>query len=282
MSFASFAIGSNDVVAASIAPSIAVLIISATSTNVIESSSAISSMLRDADRDRGDEHGDRDREVDPHVPLRAQHVDDPLERVVEALDDRRPRSSCVRALPRLHLGAVVVAERCSSACTSGARHASPTTCGQSTTSPSCRGTPVRAAARGRRSGRRARRSPRRCRGARASARGSRPARRAAGRARRRRCPRPRSTSRISSHARRRVDSRAERFATSTSTIAPTSAAPCPSPPRAACTPRRSAGRACAGRRPRGRSGRTRCRRSSRGCPAPGSGPTPARAAGRPA
>ena len=43
MSFASFAIGSNDVVAMSIAPSTAVLIISAISTNVIEISSAISS-----------------------------------------------------------------------------------------------------------------------------------------------------------------------------------------------------------------------------------------------
>ena len=44
-SFASFAIGSNDVVETSIAPSIAVLIISAISTNVIESSSAISSIF---------------------------------------------------------------------------------------------------------------------------------------------------------------------------------------------------------------------------------------------
>ena len=43
MSFASFAIGSNEVVAMSIAPSIAVLIISAIRTNVIEMSSAISS-----------------------------------------------------------------------------------------------------------------------------------------------------------------------------------------------------------------------------------------------
>ena len=43
MSFASFASGSNDVVATSIAASTAVLIISAISTNAIESSSAISS-----------------------------------------------------------------------------------------------------------------------------------------------------------------------------------------------------------------------------------------------
>ena len=45
MSFASFAIGSNEVVATSIAPSIAVLIISAISTNVIASRSAISSIF---------------------------------------------------------------------------------------------------------------------------------------------------------------------------------------------------------------------------------------------
>ena len=45
MSFASFAIGSKEVVAASIAPSIAVLIISATSTNAIASNRAISSIF---------------------------------------------------------------------------------------------------------------------------------------------------------------------------------------------------------------------------------------------
>ncbi len=43
MSFASFASGSNELVATSIAASIAELIISATSTNAIESSSATSS-----------------------------------------------------------------------------------------------------------------------------------------------------------------------------------------------------------------------------------------------
>ena len=43
MSLASFAIGSNEVVAMSIAPSIALLIISAIRTNVIEMSRAISS-----------------------------------------------------------------------------------------------------------------------------------------------------------------------------------------------------------------------------------------------
>ena len=45
MSFASFAIGSNDVVATSIAASTAVFSISAISTNAIASSSAISSSL---------------------------------------------------------------------------------------------------------------------------------------------------------------------------------------------------------------------------------------------
>ncbi len=45
MSFASFAIGSKDVVATSIAPSIAELIISAIRTNVIEIRSAISSIF---------------------------------------------------------------------------------------------------------------------------------------------------------------------------------------------------------------------------------------------
>ena len=45
MSFASFAIGSNEVVATSIAPSIAVFTISAISTKAITISSAISSNL---------------------------------------------------------------------------------------------------------------------------------------------------------------------------------------------------------------------------------------------
>ena len=44
MSFASFALGSKDVVESSTAPSIAVLIISANITNAIASSSAISSI----------------------------------------------------------------------------------------------------------------------------------------------------------------------------------------------------------------------------------------------
>ena len=50
MSLASFAIGSKEVVAASIAPSTAVLIISATSTNAIDDEQDDELDLRDADR----------------------------------------------------------------------------------------------------------------------------------------------------------------------------------------------------------------------------------------
>ena len=88
-SFASFAIGSNDVVATSIAPSIAVLIISAISTNVIEISSAISSIFETDTTTASTITRDRDDEVDAQVPLRAERVDDPLERVVERVEDRR-------------------------------------------------------------------------------------------------------------------------------------------------------------------------------------------------
>ena len=48
--------------------------------------------MLDADR-RGDgEDRDRDREMDPHVPLRAQYVHDALDRVVEALENRWART----------------------------------------------------------------------------------------------------------------------------------------------------------------------------------------------
>ena len=148
MSFASFAIGSNDVVATSIAPSIAVLIISAISTNAIASSSAISSSFVTSTASAATSTRDRDDEVDPHVPLRAQHVDDPLERVVEASrssrggrracssDETPARGAPSRRRGRSRAGAAARA-------TSGHRHVSPTTCGQRTTSPSARGTPVR-------------------------------------------------------------------------------------------------------------------------------------------
>ena len=60
MSFASFAIGSNDVEATSTAASIAVFTSSATSTKVMASRSTASSSLVDTEADRGDEHRGRD------------------------------------------------------------------------------------------------------------------------------------------------------------------------------------------------------------------------------
>ena len=47
----------------------------------------------------GHEHGYRDHEVDPHVPLRAEDVDDPLGREVERLDDRRRPAARAHACP---------------------------------------------------------------------------------------------------------------------------------------------------------------------------------------
>ena len=88
MSLASFAIGSNEVEATSTAASTAVLSISAISTNDDRDQERDQLEPRDVERERGDEHADRDGEVDPHVPLRAEDVDDPLDREVEALDDR--------------------------------------------------------------------------------------------------------------------------------------------------------------------------------------------------
>ena len=88
MSLASFAIGSNEVDATSTAASMAVLIISAISTNAIASSSAISSILETSNASAATSTATAIDEVDPHVPLRAEHVDDPLDREVEALDDR--------------------------------------------------------------------------------------------------------------------------------------------------------------------------------------------------
>ena len=54
---------------------------------------------RDADRDSGDEDEDRGEEVDAEVPLRPEDMDDPLERVVEAVEQRRraPRSRLAHA-----------------------------------------------------------------------------------------------------------------------------------------------------------------------------------------
>ena len=87
MSFAIFAIGSNDVDATSTAASTAVLTISATRTNVIASKQDRQLELARAEPDRRDENGGREREVDPHVPLRADDVDDPFDREVEALEE---------------------------------------------------------------------------------------------------------------------------------------------------------------------------------------------------
>ena len=90
MSFASFASGSNELVARSIAASIAELIISAIRTNAIASRSATSSIRSTPIQSASDEHRGRGREVDPHVPVGAEDVDDPLDGEVEALDDRDP------------------------------------------------------------------------------------------------------------------------------------------------------------------------------------------------
>ncbi len=120
MSFASLAIGSNDVEAMSTAASTAVLIISAIRTNAIESNSTISSIFETSTASAATQHDHCDQEVDPHVPLRPEHVDDPLERDVEALEDRRRPTPRDRAHPAalenlalalLHPVAVVEAEQ---------------------------------------------------------------------------------------------------------------------------------------------------------------------------
>ena len=265
MSFASFAIGSNEVVATSIAPSIAVLIISAIRTNVIESSSAISSIFETATTSASTITSDGDDEVDPHVPLRAEHVDDPLERVVERVEERRASATSSRRselpLARLHLVAVVVAEQVQQAVRQRARASrSPTTCGQRTTSPSARGRPSGSSSRpsiGNESTSVASSIPR-C--SRFSARiSSRPDERE---------PELAVVDSLrAQHAARELDRRASststplRLSTSTDSTATSASARCRSPPRARGTPRRSAGRACGARRPGGRSGRTRSRRS---------------------
>ncbi len=63
-------------------------------------------------------------------------------------------------------------------------------------------------------------------------------------------------------------------------ISITSCGRCRSLRRTACTPRRSAARACAGRHPRVRTRRRRCRRRRGGCRVPGSDRMPVRAGGR--
>ena len=162
-------------------------------------------------------------------------------------------------------------------CTSGQRHSSPTTCGQMTTSPSARGTPSGSSSRpsiGNESTSVASSMPR-CSAF--SARISSGVTNAI----------PSSASVDSLAAASACRARATAPAASTSTplrfstsTSITSCGRCRSLRRAACTPRRSAARACAGRRPRARTRRRRCRRPRAGCRAPGSGRTPARAAGR--
>ena len=109
MSFASFAFGSKDVVETSMIPSIAVFSISATSTNAIARTSAMSwsRVTPTAIAAAEDEHGRE--EVDAEVPLRAEDVDDPLEGVVEAVDQgRRPARSGRRRAARRPLALLVL------------------------------------------------------------------------------------------------------------------------------------------------------------------------------
>ena len=65
------------------------LIISAISTKVIEISSAISSSFVTFTIKASTITDERDREMDAHVPLRAEDVDDPLGRVVERVEEAR-------------------------------------------------------------------------------------------------------------------------------------------------------------------------------------------------
>ena len=271
----------------STAASTAVLIISAISTNAIESSNTINSILETSTTRAATRTATAIEEMDPHVPLRAEHVDDSLERDVEALEDRGRTPPGNRAhrrrlqdllLAALHRVAVVEAEQVENAVderptpfvtddlraeddvAQRPRHA----VGQLVEAVDrerqdvgglvdaemlcLEGTDLR------------RRSRRRSR------------------APLRRPPAPSSTRFGPGRPRAAASTiRPLRFSTSTSI---TSCGRCRSLRRAACTPRRSAGRACAGRRPRARTRRIRCRRPRAGCPVPGSGPMPARAEGR--
>ena len=88
-----------------------------------------------------------DREVDPEVPLRPERVDDSLGGVVEAVEERRAalagcssRLACSRSRA-VHLGTVVVSEQVQEAVDERRPPRVPDDRGQSTTSPSARGTP---------------------------------------------------------------------------------------------------------------------------------------------
>jgi hypothetical protein len=52
---------------------------------------------RHADPDRSYEHADRRQEMDSHVAMDAEHVDDPLDRVVEAVDQGESAPATHRA-----------------------------------------------------------------------------------------------------------------------------------------------------------------------------------------
>ena len=282
MSFASFAIGSNDVDATSTAASIAVLIISAISTNAIARSSAISSR-------RETSNASAATSTATAAPKWIRMF-------------RCVRSTwMIPSIAKLKLSKIEGGRR--GVITAGARARAPPSPGRA------RGRGG-GAGRGRAASATRRRSPP-GRGRRHRARAARPPAAASApsignestsvgssiprcsrlRARISSAPTNAIPSSPSRHALRREHVARERdragrrrprrplrFATSTSSIS--GGARSRSPRRAACTPRRSAARACAARRPRARTRRSRCRRATGGCRAPGSAPTPARAGGR--
>ena len=155
--------------------------------------------------------------------------------------------------------------RCRRPWTSGPRHSAPTTCGQRTTSPSARGTPSGSSSRPSSGNERTSVASSIPRCSLFSARISSGATNAIPSSPSS-TPSAASTRRASSTAASSSTATPLRFAVSTSI---TGDAPCRSPRRGACTPRRCAARACAARRPRCRTRRTRSRRSRRGSPAPG-------------
>ena len=63
---------------------------------------------RDADGDRGGEDENRRDEVDAEVPLRPEDVDDPLEGVVEAVDQRRRAARSAAATTRRPVALLVL------------------------------------------------------------------------------------------------------------------------------------------------------------------------------
>ena len=93
MSFASFARGSNEVVATSMPASSAELIGDQDERDRDEKRDQLDPPHSEGDG--GDQHCGGDAEVDPHVALGAEDVDHALEREVEALEEgRSPARSC--------------------------------------------------------------------------------------------------------------------------------------------------------------------------------------------